>query len=545
MFRRHAFLRTLGLTAWAAASAALAVPAPAAAQASGTWQERFWNPSPAEDDRVVPLPCGGALALRPVATPLPGNWLHDKPVPLGINRARDGFNEYSRTGYIAGTITDGEDPGTRRFYIGKYEVTQDQYAAVMEDACPRPSMRGRLPVEETTWFEAVTFARRLTEWLLANAPDALPEAGTGRAYMRLPTETEWEFAARGGDAVNDVEFRQSTFPVPDGLDAYVWYQGQGCRGGVQTVGLKAANPLGLHDILGNVQELVLEPYRMNRGNRLHGQVGGFVTKGGSCLTDQQDIRTALRTEHNFFDPATGRANAPPTTGFRVALAAPVNVSVSRIATYRDDWAAVQGMRSEDGAAPAPAPTPAPDASEPASGEAVAVPPKPVPGTPVDWLDLIATESGSPELESALGSIAASFRGELAAREEIERRAARATIQAGASIIRQFRDEKRQLDRVSIALAIQSTPDLEQSREIMEQRLDITRDVYAALLTQAADDYDVVLLAGQLRAVVDTYSRIDAGGLPPFAERFVRQVIRWKTEGPQEIEVLTQELMEPI
>lgn len=542
-----------------AAALALALAASAALAQEEPWDGRFWNPKPAGEgeapDFVLPLPCGGAMAFRPVYTRLPGNWLHDEEVRLGRAEGEAGYSEYARPGYIAGSITDDEDPGTRRFYLGKYEVTQQQYDAVMTDECARPRMRGRLPVAEVSWFEAVDFANRWTLWLKETHPEALPRIGSYRAFLRLPTETEWEYAARGGDAVNDVEFQAPLFPMPaGGLDAYAWFNSpSSCQGEPETVGLKQPNPLGLHDMLGNVEEMVLEPYHMTRGGRLHGQAGGLIAKGGSCLTDRSGLHSAMRTEYSFYDDRGGTVMRPPLTGFRVVVAGPVVASHERIADYREDWAEIQALRSREGEAPAEEPS-----EDPPQDEEAAVPPRPADDNPVTWLETIAGASEEPAMQAALGSIAAEFRGELADREQVERRAAQAAIQAGASIIRQYRQEAGQLARIRTAVEVLDglstrTPEQDDRLAAMlhaerasEQRLAITRNVYANLLSQTAEDYPAALLEDQLRRVGEIYEGLaDAGGLVPFARRFVGQVTRWQSEGPSEIETLTDELEAPI
>ena len=100
-----------------------------------TWPEKLYNPAPAVPqgqpaDLILPLPCGGAMAFRPVEIP-GGDWLDDRPVELGQSDAERGYKEGRRLSHLAGAFTD-QAGATRRYYLGKYEITRDQYAALME-----------------------------------------------------------------------------------------------------------------------------------------------------------------------------------------------------------------------------------------------------------------------------------------------------------------------------------------------------------------------------------------------------------------------------
>lgn len=311
----------------AAALVMLLAATPAAAQAP--WPAEFTNPRAAEGDLVLPMPCGGAMAFRPVETPAGPGALDDRPVTVGTTDPAGGIAEFARRQAVAGPFAaSGRD--VAQFWIGKYEVTRDQYAAVMEERCPAPSAEGRLPAASLSWFDAVGFSQRYTTWLMRNAQARLPQADGAPAFVRLPTEEEWEYAARGGAAVSELDFLARTYPMPEGTARHAWFQGpRSAAGRAQPVGLLEPNPLGLHDMLGNVGEMVLEPFRAVRVGRLHGQAGGVVVKGGDFRTPEASLRSSLRIEIPPFDPTSGEATRLASVGFRLVLAAHVTTSLRR------------------------------------------------------------------------------------------------------------------------------------------------------------------------------------------------------------------------
>jgi formylglycine-generating enzyme required for sulfatase activity len=127
---------------------------------------------------------------------------------------------------------------TRAFYLGVTEVTQKQFQDVM-GINPSYHKGDLLPVDAATWFQAVEFCDRL---------NALPsEVRAGRVY-RLPTEAEWEFAARAGSG-RRYFFGES----PVGIEQFAWY-GANSNGKSKDVGVKLPSPWGLYDMLGNVNE---------------------------------------------------------------------------------------------------------------------------------------------------------------------------------------------------------------------------------------------------------------------------------------------------
>ena len=119
------------------------------------------------------------------------------------------------------------------FYMGRYEVTQELWSAVMGENGSTFRGSGQLPVESITWTQAQEFCMLLSQM-------------TGRRF-RLPTEAEWEFAARAG---KDYAFAGCE---RNGLDSCAWYC-VNSEGRTHAVGSLKPNALGLYDMSGNVAE---------------------------------------------------------------------------------------------------------------------------------------------------------------------------------------------------------------------------------------------------------------------------------------------------
>ena len=119
------------------------------------------------------------------------------------------------------------------FYICKYEVTQALWKAVM-GSNPSSFKGDNLPVETVSWDDCQTFIRKLN-------------AMTGKNF-RLPTEAEWEFAARGGNNSRGYKYAGS-----NNIETVAWYDdNSGSK--THVVGTKSPNELGIYDMSGNVLE---------------------------------------------------------------------------------------------------------------------------------------------------------------------------------------------------------------------------------------------------------------------------------------------------
>jgi hypothetical protein len=335
------------------------------------------------------------------------------------------YSEWVRQDFLAGPFADRQRK-TRYYLLAKYEATRDQYDAVMQATCPEPATAGRLPATGVSWYDAVEFTRRYTVWLLANAAGALPGEGEAKAFVRLPTEAEWEYAARGGAAVSELDFRGRTFPMPDGTAKYAWFQGaKSAAGQIRPVGLLQPNPLGLHDMLGNAAELVLEPYRLNKVGRLQGQPGGVIAKGGDFRTPEERLRSAVRVEYAPFDPATHAPLKLPTLGFRVALAATATGSLQRTAELHKAFEELTRSR--------------------------------VPGDdPVETVKRMAREAPDPLSQETLGKVAEALQTERRVRLDQQKQTVRVQIEAAGLLVRSIREQDQRL-RV-LRDIVRSTPD---------------------------------------------------------------------------------------
>ncbi|HWP48355.1 MAG TPA: SUMF1/EgtB/PvdO family nonheme iron enzyme [Candidatus Limnocylindrales bacterium] len=255
----------------------------------------IYNPKPQNDDFILPMPNQAKMVFRRVFI-----GKGDKPFALREfkvgDRSGGGFKEFPTSVILGGAFVENNlhNQPDWVYYMGKYEVTEAQYYAVVD---PGKAGDSQKPITNISWFEAQEFINKYNLWLFENALDKLPRNDKAVGFLRLPTESEWEFAARGGSEVQPLEFDKK-YPYTGPLSKYEWFAGPtSSHGKIKDIGLREPNPLGIHDMLGNVSEMTGSLYQIEY---YQGRVGGFVARGGHVHSEESALRSSLRTEIPFY-----------------------------------------------------------------------------------------------------------------------------------------------------------------------------------------------------------------------------------------------------
>ncbi len=171
------------------------------------------------------------------------------------------------------------------FSIGKYEVTQAEWVAIMGS---NPSENGGddSPVDHVSWEMAQQFVVKLSKL-------------TGKKY-RLPSEAEWEYAARAG---TNKEFYDSDEPAS--MDAYAWFRANAGME-VHSVGSKKPNRFGLYDMYGNVWEWTQDCWNPDykgapatQAAWEQGSCESRVNRGGAWVSTARMLRSAFRSRFSL------------------------------------------------------------------------------------------------------------------------------------------------------------------------------------------------------------------------------------------------------
>ncbi len=183
------------------------------------------------------------------------------------------------------------------FAIGKYPVTQKEWNEVMGENPSYFKGGDDWPVEQVSWYDVQEFILKLNQQ-------------TGKVY-RMPTEAEWEFAARGGNLSKGYIYAGSNL-----LEDVGWFKGNAGKK-THPVGQKAANELGLYDMSGNVREWCEDWFAFYSTEKLTdpkvSNTGGeTVIRGGGWNNLPQDCRSSNRDFGPPYDPIED-------LGFRLAL----------------------------------------------------------------------------------------------------------------------------------------------------------------------------------------------------------------------------------
>ncbi len=177
------------------------------------------------------------------------------------------------------------------YYIGKFEVTQELWEAVM-GSTPSFFKGNKLPVESVSWDDCQTFIRKLNSL-------------TGKNF-RLPTEAEWEYAARGGNRSRGYKYSGG-----NNISDVAWYD-DNSGSMTHAVGTKSPNELGIYDMSGNVSEFCQDLYGSycsgSQTNPQGPSSGSYrVYRDNSCYDNARRCRMSYRygREHGAANIAIG------------------------------------------------------------------------------------------------------------------------------------------------------------------------------------------------------------------------------------------------